>query len=172
MLCCRQVAGWVIAELSHGSWAQMVKVSLKAVTDFSLEVALVTAQYKKIYCTQQVVLTGCYAPTDPQSQLIKASLAAFASFHMQQLYSVTAPAWDNLIGHGRNVSCWQFLFCCDLFSLAFLIVCDTWLGTLLHMHYSYYCTCLVLMMEYPGNWFCFVSFWHVAFLLECNISYG
>ena len=76
----------------------MIEVSLKEVTDCSLEAALVTAQYVKNLLDAVKVLTGFPALVGPHSQLVKVSLEMFAGFHRKQLHPVTTPVQDGLIG--------------------------------------------------------------------------
>ena len=53
--------------------------------------ALVTAQYEKNLLDGAKVLTGFPALAGLCSQLVKASLEAFAGFHRKQLHPITAP---------------------------------------------------------------------------------
>ena len=168
MLCWRQVVGWVITELSHGSRAQMVEVSLKAVTDFCSSSDCSVQENLLHEAGSSYWLFCSYRAPISVDQGISRSIHRF-SYAAALFSDCSSMRWSDWTR--REVCCWQFLFCCDPVSLVFLIVCDTWLGTLLHIHFSYCWTCLVLRMEYPGNWFCFIFSWHVAFLLECNISY-
>ena len=96
--CGRWVADWVIAALSHGCSRGMIEASLERSQIVHWKQLWWLPSTRKNLLDVAKVLTSFPALAGPRSQLVKASLEAFAGFHRKQLHPVTAPVRDELIG--------------------------------------------------------------------------